>query len=326
MPLPRGLTFTTLAVMVILVAAVAALPNTAGKELEIRAPGGLDLDQAWDGTTELAERSDRATYFGIAGALYTSVVIGTCTLAGINPGLVPVCSVAIVGALLGTFLASLAGIASSGAKRSIDDADGYYLFNYPTLGGGPSMFHQMQNSFHAGDGLPVHIGDTSCENNQTCHSLWYSKIEKQDSLGKDRVFHHIHATPQYYDFRANLTDGTTGNRRRNDVHESDSSVTSDSGTNIYGGYVFETRDTATDQEMLDIPVKQFKQNVADQMSKEYEDNKRFERYGIYCMDFATQNDPSVGTVGYTWYYADHNSYPSDDEENLMNTCAEEAKT
>ncbi|KAJ5266993.1 hypothetical protein N7478_009801 [Penicillium angulare] len=320
MPLPRGLTFATLAVLVILVVVVTALP---GKELEVRA----ESTSGWDGTTALAKRSDRAAYTGNASILMSSVVGGACALAAINPGNTPVCVVAIAVAIIGVFVNLVAALASDPSKRSFsldDDADGYYLYKYPSIDGAPRMFDQIQESFHAGDGLPIHFADTSCENNQTCHRLWYHKVEKQDSSGNDRVFHHIQSTPQNYDFRADSTNGTTGNHRRQAAHDADASVTSDSGTKIYGGYVFETRDLATDRDITGMKVHDVQQNVADQMSSEYDESKRFENYGIYCMDFDTTDDPSVGTVGYTWYYADHDSYPSGNEESFMNTCAEEA--
>ncbi|KAJ5092820.1 hypothetical protein N7456_008681 [Penicillium angulare] len=317
---PRGLTFATLAVLVILVVVVTALPNNAGKGLEVHAKS----NSGWDGTTAVAKRSDRAAYVGNASILMSSVVGGTCALATSNPTAIPYCAAAIVFAVLGAAFNLFGALASPNDKRAFsldDDAGGYYLYKYPSIDGAPKMFDQLQDTFHAGDGLPVHFADTSCENNQTCHRLWYSKIEKQ---GSDRVFHHVQSTPQDYDFRADSTSGTTGNHRRQETHDADADITTESGSKIYGGYVFETRDLATDRDITGMPVKTFQENVLDQMSGEYDDSKRFQNYGIYCMDFDTTDDPSVGTVGFMWYYADRDGYPSGSEESFMNTCAEEA--
>lgn len=100
-----------------------------------------------------------------------------------------------------------------------------------SIEGGPSMFEQAQTTFHAGDGLPIHIVDTSCENNQTCHRVWYSKIEKTGVSNQTRIFHHIQATPIDYDFRSSSTDTTSSHHRRSKVQNTDDSITEKSGDN-----------------------------------------------------------------------------------------------
>jgi hypothetical protein len=130
--------------------------------------------------------------------------------------------------------------ATINSKRALtleDDADGQLKFHYPSIAGGPSMFEQVQTTFHAGDGLRIHIGDTSCESNQTCHRVWYSKIEKIGASNQTRIFHHIHATPIDYDFRSNSTNTTSSRRRSSTVHNADDSITEKSGDKLYGGYV-----------------------------------------------------------------------------------------
>lgn len=154
--------------------------------------------------------------------------------------------------------------------------------------------------------------------------MWYSKIEKQDASNKTRIFHHVHATPQTYDFRRDSANEASGNRRRQTVHNGNDHVTSKSGQEIYGGYVFEMDQTSTEKDIVNMGVKNFQQGVADQMSDQYKNDGRFEEYGVYCMDFETTSDTAVGTTGYQWYYEKQSSYPSGNEESFMDTCSEEA--
>ncbi|KAJ5671142.1 hypothetical protein N7507_000269 [Penicillium longicatenatum] len=307
-----------LAALVVLVAAVTALPSTS-QDLAIRTPGEVDPHSGWDGSTGLAERS-RVGYLGNAAILLGAIITGSCTLSGINPAALPVCVAAIGFACIGVFI-NLLGAALSD-KRSLaldDDADGHFKFHYPSIGGGASMFEQVQTAFHSGDGLPIHIADTSCENNQTCHRMWYSKVEKTGASNQTRIFHHIHATPTNHDFRSNST------TKRSSVQDADDNVTEKSGDKLYGGYVFEDLQESTDEDILNVGAKTGGQEVIDKMSDQYTNqNKKFNTEGIYCMDFDTNSHTDAGTAGYLWYYNDQSSYPSGEEDSFMDTCSEEA--
>lgn len=316
-----------LTALVILMAGVVALPSTT-KDVAFHSLGDVDAHSGWDGTTGLVKRSDTAAYMGNAALMLSAIVTGSCSLSSVQPGLVPICVASIAFAAIGVFINLLSAFVSANRRSFLldDDAGGHFNFHYPSIEGGQHMFDQVQDAFHAADGLPVLIATTSCEDNETCHRVWYSKVEKTGASNEKRTFHHVHATPIDHDFRHNSnTKGTDSVRRRGNVQNADSSVTEESGDKLYGGYVFETVEEKTDEDIVNMGTKKFAQGVMDEMSSQFKnDNQKFNAEGIYCMDFDTTNQKAAGTTGYLWYYSDQSKYPSGEEESFMNTCSAEA--
>lgn len=321
---PKQICLTGLA---ILMAGVVALPSTT-KDVAFHSPGDVDAHPRWDGTTGLVERSDTAAYMGNAALMLSAIVTGSCSLSSVQPGLVPVCVGSIAFAAIGVFINLLSAFVSANRRSLIldDNADGHFNFHYPSIKAGPHMFDRVQEAFKTGDRLPVLIATTSCENNQTCHRMWYSRAEKMGASNEKRVFHHVHATPINHDFRqSSNSKGLSSVRHRENVQNADTSVTEESGEKLYGGYVFETVEEKTDEDIVNMGTKKFAQGVIDEMSSQFKnDNQKFNAEGIYCMDFDTTNQKAAGTTGYLWYYSDQSKYPSGEEESFINTCAAEA--
>lgn len=296
--------------LIILMAGVVALPSTT-KDVALHSSRDVDAHSGWDGTTGLVERSDTAAYMGNAALMLSAIVTGSCSLSAVQPGLLPICVGSMAFAAIGVFINLLSAFVSAN-RRSFtldDDAGGHFNFHYPSIEEGPHMFDRVQDVFHTGDGLPVLIATTSCENNQTCHRMWYSKAEKMGASNEKRTFHHVHATPIDHDFRRSSNTKDTGSvRRRGNVQNADSSVTEKSGDKLYGGYVFETVEEKTDEDIVNMGTTKFAQGVIDEMSSQFKnDNQRFNAEGIYCMDFDTTNQKAAGTTGYLWYYRDRKS-------------------
>lgn len=259
-------------------------------------------DPEWDGTTGILLGSDTAAFMGVTVAALGGVIAGTCPQNSVWVNLMgnATCIAAIAAEILVAFTGFAAGIISATTKRdATDSVDWTYGENlswvYPAIEGGLSMRDRIlqAHDVDVNDGFPIAIGRSDCtEEWETCHTLWYSKSTGTDN----RTIHHIHATPQSFDFRVNASTTTRVKR-----YDQTGVVTNNAGTTYYGGYTWWEANEPVLAAMVGEGASKFTTDILNQMNAENTATGKFAREGAYCMDFCLDTVRTPGSVGFLWY-------------------------
>lgn len=335
MPSAKNVCFMALALTVF---TVAAMP-TSGNAVSLAKPAimetSLEVRQAkpWDGTATLDRRNDPnarlAAYSQGQAIALAGLVAGTCSTASIIPAGValPVCATALILLAINVLWQTVGMYATArgggGDKRGLDGTNNNIVWYYGHTAEA-SFKQQVQSDYDLGDGHPVPVGHLHCDDGTSiCHKAWYS-YTKASNNGTAKSRNRVHITPpdhQWDDTNTKPTATKAAILPRQSVHGVGADGADSSGHDyLYGGWIWEDADLATEAAMAKENAKDAGDNILLQMNEQYKTNGFFGNTGVYCMGLKENANSDIANTGYLWYYQSLDQYKANQEPEYMDQC------